>query len=432
MTYEGEIRAAARDARRLEDLYQSARRARAEDDFKRALFSCYEKAPENVLYAAWYYRLQERDKGDERAINWRLAFPLAAITGLAFWVLALARFDYPDGMPLLVVTGGLAGACAVVVFMALSGAARPRRAALAAAGLLLIGIYATLMTTIHDRENYRVLLLFHLPLLGWIATGFALLGVRSDHPDRFAFLIKSIEVFITGGLYVGAGTAFVIITVLLFEALGIRLSDSVMRLLLGGGSGLLPVTVVATVYDPRLSPIAQRFQRGLGRIIYTLMRFLLPLTLIVAVIYVIAIPFNFMEPFRNRDVLIIYNVMLFAIMGLLVGATPVHASDLSPRQQSALRVGILVLACLTSIVSLYALSATVYRTVVNGITMNRLTVIGWNAINTGILALLIARQCREGRGQWIAALQRTFSQGAWAYATWGLFLVIALPLLFAG
>jgi len=67
------------------------------------------------------------------------------------------------------------------------------------------------------------------------------------------------------------------------------------------------------------------------------MRLLLPLTLVVLVIYVAVIPFAFMAPFRDRDVLIVYNVMLFAILGLLLGATPLRADAVSPRLGRALR-----------------------------------------------------------------------------------------------
>jgi len=82
---------------------------------------------------------------------------------------------------------------------------------------------------------------------------------------------------------------------------------------------------------------------------------LLPLTLIVLAIYLVAIPFYFSARLENRDVLIIYNLMLFAIVGLL--------------------------------------------------TPNRLTVIGWNSINIGILGSLIVTQIRAGREGWVEALQ---------------------------
>jgi hypothetical protein len=191
------------------------------------------------------------------------------------------------------------------------------------------------------------------------------------------------------------------------------------------------VLTVASVYDPLSPPFEQRFRQGLGRIITTIMWLLLPLTGLVLVIYLFVIPFNFMEPFYNRDVLIVYNVMLFAIMGLLIGATPVYASELTERQQSVLRIAILTITCLTVLVSLYALSATAYRTALGGLTMNRLTILGWNTINIGILISLLIKQIKRKQA-WIASIQRTFSVGSLAYLCWAVFLVLAVPLLFQG
>jgi fumarate reductase subunit D len=137
-----------------------------------------------------------------------------------------------------------------------------------------------------------------------------------------------------------------------------------------------------------------------------------------------------MAPFEHRDVLIIYNVMLFAVMGLLLGATPVTAADLSARLQSALRKAIMVVAVMVVIVSLYALAAVIYRTVGHGLTVNRMTVIGWNSVNIGLLVLLLYRQLRRGRKAWVRNLQKTFGDGIFAYTAWGVFVTIAAPWLF--
>ena len=108
----------------------------------------------------------------------------------------------------------------------------------------------------------------------------------------------------------------------MLSALSIELPERWMLFLAGGGFGLISIIALATIYDPRFPPGEQDFSQGLSKFIANMMRLLLPLTLLVLVIYVLIIPFNFLEPFNNRDVLIVYNIMLFAIMGLLLGATP--------------------------------------------------------------------------------------------------------------
>ena len=108
------------------------------------------------------------------------------------------------------------------------------------------------------------------------------------------------------------------------------------------------------------------------------------------------IPFNFREPFDNRDVLIIYNGMLFAVIALLAGATPVSLADLSPRVARWLRLGIIAVAALALVVSLYALAAIVSRTAMDRLTPNRLAFIGWNVVNIGLLVLILIRQAQAG------------------------------------
>jgi hypothetical protein len=250
------------------------------------------------------------------------------------------------------------------------------------AGLIALTAYVALFITLTNRQNYEVLMALHLPLLAWTGMGAFVLGMRPDARNRFAFLIKSIEVIVTGGLYTLAGGIFAAITFGLFQAIGIQIPMEVQQALVAGGGGLITVLAVASVYDPRFSPIEQKFEQGLGRLIPTLTRLLLPLTLIVLVLYIFAIPFNFMQPFRNRDVLIVYNAGLFAVMALLVGVTPVHEEDLALKYHKTLRAGILAVAILAALISVYALSATVYRTALGGFTINRVTIIGWNTITS--------------------------------------------------
>jgi hypothetical protein len=217
----------------------------------------------------------------------------------------------------------------------------------------------------------------------------------------------------------------------MFDTLRVELPDLWQRLLYFGGAGLLPVLAVASVYDPARRAGAQDFYRGFGKILAIIMRLLLPLTLLTLLVYIAFIPFNFLAPFNQRNVLITYNVGLFAVMGLLVGVIPLSADDVAAQWRGALRAGIVALATLALLVSLYALSAILYRTALDGLTMNRLVVIGWNMLNVVLLALALIAQLRAGRGDgWVAALQRVARGGSLAYVAWGLALVLALPWLF--
>jgi hypothetical protein len=438
MDFKSEILSANGDPEKLEKLYRIAEEAGELRAFKAAMQTNYEDAPDNVLYAAWFFRFQAPEKEEVAAgkgVNWLAAIPLSLLTGLLFWLLSdFETFTSYNDIPLLLHWWSPVASMSALIFLAITSKKQSVRSLAAGLGLAVLAVYFLLVGRGLGQEwlieQYFIIALIHIPLLSWIAIGISVVGFKSSTADRFSFLIKSIEVMITAGLFLIAGVSFGGITIGMFAALGIDLPELWLRLVAAGGVGLLPVLAVATTYDPTRAPSEQDFNQGLSKFIATMMRLLMPLTLVVLAIYIVVIPFNFLEPFKNRDVLIVYNLMLFAILGLLMGATPIRAANLSPFMNKWLRSSIITVAALVVLVSVYALSATVFRTIEGGWTFNRLTIIGWNSINIGILAALLYKQLRVSRGQWVTALQSVFSLATNAYVAWSLFLMIIGPLLF--
>lgn len=432
------IQAAAAAPEQLEQLYQSARQAHADAQFTSDIQSAYRAAPDNLLYAAWYYRLQHDLAGISwrQSANWALAVPLSVLLGLIIWALSDPTWIFLQHVPYIVFLWSPIAALFLIAYVTIAARRFTPTVIFSCAALLVAAAYIYLMITSRLGQNaaaqqtYFDLMLLHLPLLAWAALGLAVLGWRSSADDRFAFLGKSIETIGTAGVYSIAGGIFVGLTFAMFLVLGIEIPEALVRLLIAGGAGLIPIIAVASVYDPHLAPSQQEFRRGFGKILSILMQALLPLTLLVLIIYVVAIPFNFWQPFTHREVLIVYNVVLFAIMGLLIGVTPNSLGDYSPGYQRALRAGILAVSGLMVLVSLYAFSAILYRTVIDGLTMNRLTIVGWNIINVALLILLLVGQLRIGRGGWVAALHSTARIGTVAYIAWGLLVAALLPWIF--
>ena len=434
MSYITQIHASQNSPQQLEALFQGARRNHEADAFSADMQACYVAEPDNPLYAAWYYRLQNELEGEKKAgANWKLAIPLAAANGLVLWALAQPALTSPGGAPYLLWVAAPITALFVMAFLILTSRKNTRQAVLLGIGLAVITSLSVLLDSLVSRQtskDYELMLAANLALLSWAAVGLSLIGARSTVSNRFAFLVKSIEVFVTGGVYLIAGMVFGGITLGMFEALSITLPESILRLMAIGGVGLIPVIAVATGYDPLVDPQDQDFHQGLSRFIATLMRLLLPLTLGVLVIYLFVIPFNFFQPFQNRDVLIVYNAMLFGIMGLLVGATPLSLDEVSPRLGRVLRGGILAVAILAVLVSVYAISALLYRTVGGGVTLNRLAITGWNAINIALLLLIIIRLMRKTKSLWNERIQGVYSLGTYPYVVWSLFVVLVTPLIF--
>jgi len=447
MSYHELVGALGDDAEQLEKAYGAAVEAGQADAFRQAIDARRTAAPDNLLYAAWFYRLQHAAAGvKESFVRWAWVIPLAVLNGLLFWWLSdFERYTIQladirlgaaasDFLPMLVLL--VAPIAAVFVLIYLTAAGRRRWTLAASIGVVLLAAVAYVLWvyprlgTRPFQEQYITLMAMHLPLLAWAGVGAFLVADHRDPGNRFAFLIKSLELFIMGGLFVIAGGVFTGITVGLFEALQVSLPELVMRLFIAGGGGLIPVIATAVIYNPAASPAGQAFDEGLSKLVALLMRVLLPLTLLVLVVYIAFIPFNFRQPFDNRDVLIIYNGMLFAVVALLVGATPVTLAETSPRVARWLRLAIIAIAALALLVSLYALAAIVYRTAMDRLTPNRLAFIGWNVINIGLLAAVLLYQARAKGGDWLHALHRAFSLATVAYAAWTLVMILAIPWLF--
>lgn len=419
----------------LEALYQFARKEETEAAFKTALLACYQTVPENLLYAAWYYRLAQSElepEKTERGANWRMAIPLALLTGLFFWFLSDNNFQLLDQIPILALVGAPLAALAIIAYLVLGGK-RPKLPALwAGLALSALPVYALLVYPVlrtNLQETYLTMAVPHIALLAWIATGWSILGSRSEEKGRLAFILKSFEVLVTAGLYAIAGGIFSGVAIGMFDALGVEIPDAIARLIFAGGAGAISVIAVASVYDPLRDPAAQSFGKGVSQLMPILVRLLLPATLVVLLIYIVLIPFNFRAPIENRQVLILNNAMLFAIMGLLLGASPLKEDDIPPKIRPWVRRGIIAVAALAVVVSLHALTAILFRTFSGSLTINRTIVTGWNLANLGILITLLVNQFRPDP-TWVTGLQRTFRVGSVIYLVWGLFVVLAIPLLY--
>ncbi len=439
MPYRERIEQARRDPGALEALYRQAAEAGEAPDFASSIEQVFASDPGDLLLGAWHHRLAaEPTRPMRRAVAWVPAILLAVANGLSFWLLSADQLVVDVGalgsLPVLALIWAPISAVFVTGFLVVGGLRQPRLAIPLVLGVLALGVYPLwARTLIGDpalEEQYVLVAVPHLALLAWAGTGLLLLWSRATSANRFGFLVDSLNVFVMAGLLAIAGAIFTAVTIGLFAALSVNLADEAVRLIVAGGAGLIPVLAVAIVYDPAGAPADQPLEEGLGRVVAMLMRLLLPLTLIVLTIYVVLIPFRLMEPFENRDVLFIYNVTVFAVIALLVGATPASPDAIGSTLRRWLRWLLVAIAVLTLAISLYELAAIAYRTWDGGLTINRLTILGWNLVNTAILAALLIGQWRADATTWIAALQRAFGMGMPLYAGWGLLVILVMPWLF--
>ncbi|MCB8981542.1 MAG: hypothetical protein H6657_29395 [Ardenticatenaceae bacterium] len=445
MSYHETVNALSENPEALEGLYHDAIKAGNKKAFQQAIDDNYQNAPSNLLLASWYHRLHYAARQAKQfIIAWRWVIPLALLNGLLFWwfsdeeryIMQIAGGpSVPrDTVPVIFLLAAPFTALFILVYFKLMAKKNWLITAVATTLPLIAAIYVyftySQMGIRPFQDQYLILMVIHLPVVAWVSVGLFFLANHRDANNRLRFLLKSVEVIVVGGILAGVLAAFLGITIGLFNALNVEFSENLLRLLFGGGLGTILVIAPAVIYNPTLPPDEQVIFQGFYQLLSAVVQVLLPLTFLVLIIYIGFIPANFRAPFDNRDVLITYNVMLFAVVGLLVSATILRPAENSPERDRWLRRLIVGVTILTLIVSLYALAAIIFRTVNDRLTPNRLAFMGWNIINIGLLALLLILQWRSKGDQWLAGLYQAFSVGTAVYAVWTVILVLALPWLF--
>jgi hypothetical protein len=462
------IEDAVRDPAALEAVYRGAVRDGLSSAFARAIETRYARAPEEPLVAAWHFRLRADDvavpppsptvPAPERRPDggrwtawpafqfrnrpWGAALRLALIGGATALVFGLVTEH--GKVPLLPMAWGPLAALLSLLLLSTSEPRDPapppaptagpldssRRTVAALAALALLAVFAeTRGASLDSSDPSFTLLLLHTPGLSWILLGAAVLLGRSSDRGQAVAVLKSMEATLATGILAGVAGIFVLISVRLFSVLGLEPPEWLMRGAAYAAPGVLPILAIASVYDARLTPEEQPLQEGFTQLVQTVARLFVPLTLVVLLAYIVSIPFRFAEPFLKRDVLIVYNLMLFAVIALVVCATPVAADAMAKGPSRWLRGALAGVAGLAVAINLYAMAAILYRTAQGGLTANRLTVIGWNAVNIIVLALLFVRLLRPGARDWVQASQATFRVGLSLYGAWTAVVVFLVTLI---
>lgn len=432
------------DAAGLERLYRQAVATAEESAFREELSRSTAAHPDDALLAAWAYRLDLRPlpaahthaARATQTSHWTTAIIGSALMGLLAFLCAGNRPPVPNpqiSSPLFWIAWGPLTGLGLLGFLALRGnAGRPdqrlRHCGLPALIVVLIAGYAALAFW-GRTDQLAQLIALHLPFVAWAALGAGLsLGYRDTPEQGHAFMVKSVEIVVTAGLYFGTWMIFVGLTSGIFAVLGFQPSPELMHAAGAWGIGAVPLLALATVCDSAKTPAAQRWDTGLARLLRILTRIFLPLALVVLAVYVAwFIPAYFWRAFEEREVLAVYNATIMAILVLMTTVLADPGEQRSPAQDTSLRYQLLALGTATFLLNLYALAAILSRTLNYGLTPNRYAVLGWNAVTLLMLGLALAGQWRARKSDWASALRTALGRGTLLAALWALWVLVGLP-----
>ncbi|MFH1026714.1 MAG: hypothetical protein V1791_01795 [Pseudomonadota bacterium] len=431
----------------LEHLYRQALADGNEPAFREAIGRCAAERPENRLFEAWAYRLDIRNPADAAELegplykqsqhgHWRITVPAGVALGILYALFAGDKPPVPkpgEARPLFWIGWGPLTALVILGYLAALDRSRSRirwygRMAVA---VLLIGVYAALIAW-NKTDSIGVLIALHLPFVAWAAVGAGVvLGRPEPARQAYAFLVKSVETVLSGGIYFGSGVLFLGLTYGIFAVLGIKLPQAGMQTVAAFGIGAIPILALAGVYDPTAAPEAQQWATGLARLLRIISRILLPLALGVMAVYVCGfIPAYFWRPFQDREVLMVYNATIMAILVLLAMMVADPEDRPSPRQTARLRSACLALGFLTLILNVYALAAIISRTCESGLTPNRYAVLGWNIVTLLMLTAIVVKVWKARADRWVPIFRDAIASVSILPAVWAIWVVLGLPLSF--
>ena len=263
-------------------------------------------------------------------------------------------------LPLIIFSGLTAW---FVVKKKLNGAARIVALALP---VILLAIVMNLLPAAYSDTNN--LAFIHVPFFMWFIFGLAWTSLDYRKTTTVASFIRyNGELLIMFGLLVIAGAILSAMTVSLFSVIGMDIGEFYMQNI--GIVGLAVFPVLAALLIDLYPDITSRISPIIARI-FT------PIVLVSAVIYLVAMLASGADLSADRDLLIIFNLLLLGVMAIIV-------FSLSELDHSNIRkfnvVLLFLLAAVTLAIDLFALSGILSR-LAEGFTPNRTAVLVSNLL----------------------------------------------------
>jgi hypothetical protein len=286
--------------------------------------------------------------------------------------------------------------------------------------LFILGAAAANAYPLAADSQSLVLTAIHLPLALWLVLGVAYMGGdwRSDRRrmDFIRFTGEWLIYFVLIGL---GGGVLVLFTVGTFDAIGVDAEDFINSWLLPCGA-MAAIIVAAWLVEAKQSVIENMAP--------VLTRVFTPLFAVTLLAFLVAVAWTNNGIDVQRDVLILFDLLLVVVLGLLLYA--ISARDLAARPGlfDSLQLGLVVSALIIDVMVLVAITGRITEW---GFSPNKTAALGENVILLTNLAWSAWLFLGFLRGRMpFARLEHWQTRYMIVYAIWAWTVVIAFPLVF--
>lgn len=283
--------------------------------------------------------------------------------------------------------------------------------------IFITGLYINLLPT--DAKDSVLIAGLHIPLMLWCFFGFTY--VRFDYrslPGRIDFIRFTGELVIMAGLILLAGGVLTGITMGLFDVIGMDIEKFYFDFIAIPGGAAAPVVAYYLIrtYPGITSKIAPVIAR-----IFT------PVVLVTLVVYLVSLLFSTNSILGNRELLVIFNVMLLGVLALILFS--VSGINRATSSKNTL-LALFLLSVVAIVINSVALVAIISR-ITDGLTPNRTVVLATNIlvfINLILIAVSLFRSCF--RGDPVDRVERSVARYLPVYAAWTVIAIFILPVVF--
>jgi hypothetical protein len=283
--------------------------------------------------------------------------------------------------------------------------------------LVVTGLYINLLPTIPG--DSILIAILHVPLLMWCFFGLTYVKFNYRNlPGWMDFIRFNGELIIMTGLILLAGGAFSVVTLGLFDVIGMDIADTFASIIAIPGAVAAPVIAhyLIRTYPGITSKIAPVIAR-----IFT------PVVLLTLTVYLVSLTFATSSILENREMLIIFNVMLLGVLALILFSISEISREISGKNSL---MALLLLSVMAIIINSIALTAIISR-VSEGLTPNRTVVLITNILVFVNLILIAGKLYRARfKNAPMETIEKTVAGYLAVYAAWTVIAVFIIPLVF--
>lgn len=348
----------------LEKLY---RRDKAR--FQHLFLNVYPEIRHQPIAQFWHERLQPGKQG----ISWGSTKYLVAaivITIIAGLLVQIPAFTGNTNQYDVFLQRNMA----LIIFAALSAyfayrQSLPLQRLIIPAGLLITAAVYMQFLPDSSKSHTTELACLHLPVLVWGILGFIYSGAqRSTSEKTFGYLQYNGNLVILSGLLTLAGVCFSIIIVQLFALIGLEIADFYAEHIAVWGIAAIPMLSTLLIDNNR---------QLVSRISPLMARVFTPLVFVALLVFVVALTLKGHHLKDNRDVLLVFNVLLAGVMAIIIFSFSETDSPRAQKFQWFLLAGLGLLTILCNGIALSAISSRISE---YGLSPNRLAIVGANLL----------------------------------------------------